>query len=373
MSILKETESHATTREVDFLNKIEAVRTILSEKGFDGVEIKSQANFSYLTRGRGFIGLASTAACGSLFITLDRIFLVSENIEIMRLYKEQLDSNPSVEPIGFPWNEPKKRDLIVNEITEGLNLATEEELASEIFKLRSVMTPYDREEYQKLCYETAVLIEETCMNIQKGISDYELAGEISNKLWSNNIEPITTLIAFDQRALNYRHPVMAGAQLENYALVGICGRRNGLIVSISRDVLLKNDDEMVLKHEKCAMVNAAFLSGLKAGNTLEKVFERGLMEYEKQGYPLEYKEHHQGGLTGFIPRELRANYGSTHMVRHNEAYAFNPTIQGSKCEDTVLVTEKGINVMTYTGNYAYVTCDIDGEKFVMPTVYVVND
>nr|WP_275980354.1 M24 family metallopeptidase [Halalkalibacter alkaliphilus] len=235
------------------------------------------------------------------------------------------------------------------------------------------MTPYDREEYSKLCYETAVLLEETCMNIQKGVSEYELAGEISNKLWSHNIEPITILIAFDERAYNYRHPVMAGERLENYALVGICGRRNGLIVSISRDVLLNNDPEMIHKHEKCAMVNAAFLSGLKVGSTLEKVFERGVMEYEKQGYPLEYKEHHQGGLTGFIPRELRANYGCTHVVRQNEVYAFNPTIQGSKCEDTVLVTEEGIINMTYTGNYAYVTCDIDGEKFVMSTVYVINN
>jgi Xaa-Pro dipeptidase len=360
-------------REKDFSNKIEAVRNILKEKGFDGVEIKSQANFSFLTRGRGFIGLASTAACGSLFITLDRICLVSENIEIMRLYKEQLNANPSVEPIGYPWHESEKRDAVVKEITAGLKLATEQELEAEIFKIRSLLSPYDREEFAKLSSETAVLIEETCMNIQKGVSDYELAGEISNKLWRNNIEPITILIAFDQRALDYRHPVMAGAKLENYALVGVCGRRNGLIVSISRDVLLENDAEMVRKHEKCAMVNAAFLSGLKQGNSLEKVFEKGLMEYEKQGYPFEYKEHHQGGLTGFIPRELRANVGCTHLVRENEAYAFNPTIQGSKCEDTVLVTETGIDVMTYTGNYAYVTCDIDGEKFVVPTVYVLNN
>ncbi|RSK25718.1 hypothetical protein EJF36_01720 [Bacillus sp. HMF5848] len=359
-------------REDDFSYKIQAIRNILKEKGFDGIEIKTQANFSYVTRGRGFIGLASVVACGSLFITRDRICLVSENIEINRLYNEQLDSNPAVEAIAFPWDEPQQRDVVVKQITEGLNMATEAELERELFKLRTVMTPYDREEYKKLSYETAILIEDICKNLRKGISEYELAGEISNKLWSHNIEPITILIAFDERALKHRHPVMAGNRLENYALVGICGRRNGLIVSLSRDVLLTNDEEMVQKHAKCAMVNAAFLSALKVGNSLENVFKRGVSEYDAQGYPLEYKEHHQGGLTGFIPREIRANMGCTHLVKKDEAYAFNPTIQGSKCEDTVLVTENGIEEMTYTGNYAYITCDIDGESFVMPTVYVVK-
>jgi Xaa-Pro dipeptidase len=360
-------------REEDFLYKVEAIRNILKEKNFDGIEIKSQPNFSYVTRGRGFIGLASVVACGSLFITLDRICLVSENIEIMRLYTEQLNSNSQVEPFGFPWDEPAKREGIVKELAAGLKIASEGDLEAELFKLRTVMTPYDIEEYKKLSYEAAVLLEEICKNLKKGISEYELAGEISNKLWSNNIEPITILIAFDERALKYRHPVMTDNRLKNYALVGICGRRNGLIVSLSRDVLLNHDEEMVQKHTKCAMVNAAFLSGIKIGNTVRNIYEKGLGEYARQGYPLEHKEHHQGGLTGFIPRELRANTGSAHLVRKDEAYAFNPTIQGAKCEDTVLVTENGIEVMTYTGNYAYVTCDIDGEEFVMPTVYVINN
>ncbi|MCG8500045.1 MAG: hypothetical protein MJB12_06515 [Firmicutes bacterium] len=360
-------------REEDFLYKVEAIRNILKEKNFDGIEINSQANFSYVTRGRGFIGLASTVACGSLFITLDRICLVSENIEIMRLYQEQLDSNPLVEAIGYSWDEPQKRETVVKQIKGDLKIATENELEEELFKLRTIMTPYDREEYKKLGYDTAALIQEICKNIKKGVGEYELAGEISNKLWSNNIEPVTILIAFDERALKYRHPVMAGNRLDNYALVGICGRRNGLIVSLSRDVLINRDEEMIQKHMKCAKVSAAFLSNLKIGNTAQNVFEKGLLAYQEQGYPLEYKEHHQGGLTGFVPRELRVNIGCTHLVRKDEAYAFNPTIQGSKCEDTVLVTENGIEIMTYTGNYAYVTCDIDGERLMMPTVYVANE
>lgn len=360
------------TRNEDFLYKIEAIRTSLKEKQFDGIEIKSQANFSLITRGRGFIGLASTLACGSLFITLDHIYLVTENIEANRLFNEQLGENPLIKVLAFPWDEPNKRAVIVGVITGGLKIASENDLETELFTLRTIMSTYDLKEYQKLCLEAAEILESICKNLKRGMSEYELAGIIAHDLWRANIEPITTLIGFDERAQLYRHPVMHGNLLKNYALVGICGRRNGLIVSISRDVLIDKDEEMMLKHAKCAMVNAAFTNRLKVGNSLEDVFINGVNQYGEQGYPLEYKEHHQGGLTGFIPREIRANAGCIHIISENEVYAFNPTIQGAKCEDTVLVTNDGVKVMTYTGNYDYVTCEIDGEKTINSTVFVIN-
>ena len=359
-------------RNEDFLYKIGEVRKHLKNRGFDGVEVKSQANFSCITRGRGFIGLASVVACGSLLITLDDVCLITENIEAHRLFTEQLNSNPMIKVMAFPWDEPQRREEILCGITSGLKVVAENELEAEFFKLRTTLSPYDIEDYRKLCHEAAVILEDICKGLTVGISEYQLAGIIAKELWSANIEPITTLIAFDERALLHRHPVMTENTLKNYALVGICGRRNGLIVSITRNVMIEKDDAMLIKHEKCAMVNAAFMEGLKIGNSLNDVFLSGIDQYAKQGYPLEYKEHHQGGLTGFVPREIRANIGCNHLVSENEAYAFNPTLQGSKCEDTVLVTSNGIEVLTYTGNYAYVSCELNGVLHKMPTVFVIN-
>jgi Xaa-Pro aminopeptidase len=359
-------------RNDDFLYKISSIREVLIKKNFDCVEIKSQVNFSFITRGREFIGLASVMACGSLFINNEKVYLVAENIEAMRLYKEQLNSNPLIEVLSFPWDEPELREDIINKITSGSKHISEDEIAAELFNLRTVMTPYDKDTYRELSKECAVILENICKNIKKGISEYELAGEISKRFWSNNIEPITILIAFDERALQYRHPVMTDNRLKNYAMIGVCGRRNGLITSLTRNILINPDEEMIEKHKRCAMVNAAYFSKLKSGNTLEDIFISGVAEYSRQNYPTEYKKHHQGGLTGFKAREIKANVGCSHIVRENEVYAFNPTIQGSKCEDTVLVTNDGLEVMTYTGDYAYVTCNINKQTLHMPTVYVIN-
>ncbi|MCG8499682.1 MAG: hypothetical protein MJB12_04640 [Firmicutes bacterium] len=53
-----------------------------------GLVLNNQNHFSWLTGGRGFIGLAATAACGVLMVTHDRVFLAGDNIEAARLYHE---------------------------------------------------------------------------------------------------------------------------------------------------------------------------------------------------------------------------------------------------------------------------------------------
>lgn len=360
-------------RQSDFRMKIETIRSILSKKGVDGVEIKSQANFSYVTRGRGFIGLASVMACASLFVTQNRVVLIGENIDAQRLYEEQLLSNPDIELMMFPWDEPHQRNLMIDQFAKGLKIVSESDLDNELYEIRTHLSDYDSQSFRELSREAAHIVENICKKLKKGITEYALAGELSKQLWENNIEPITLLVAFDKRGHLYRHPVMVDNHLENYALVGICGRRNGLIVSLTRDVLLKNDPEIVEKHSKCVRVNAAFWNKLVPGTPISEVFAAGVAQYGIEGYPLEYKAHHQGGLTGFIPRELRATFESKHVIRSGEAYAFNPTINGAKVEDTVLVTDTGLEILTYTGNYVYENCVLFGENVKIPTVFVVED
>ncbi len=353
--------------------KVERIREILKNRGYDALEINSQVNFSYVTGGRGFIGLASTVSCGSLIITPQKVILVSENIESERLYVEQLNQEPFIEKKACFWDEPEKRTEFIKELKEQYNLASEDDIATELFMLRTVMTSWDSECIQKLSIEAARVLEEICKGLAVGVSDYALAGQISKALWERNIEPITILIGFDERALAYRHPVMHGAVLKNYALVGICARRNGMITSISRDVLIKADALMIEKHRKCACVNAMFLNGLQMGERLGAVYQKAIDVYAQEGFLGEEKLHHQGGLTGFVPRELKAVRQSNHVIRENEVYAFNPTIQGAKVEDTVMTTKDGVRNLTYTGTYNYIDVNIDDKTYKIPTVYVIKE
>ncbi len=64
---------------------------------------------------------------------------------------------------------------------------------------------------------------------------------------------------------------------------------------------------------------------------------------------------------------------STHVVRENEVYAFNPTLQGAKVEETVLVTNQGITTLTHTNDYRYEEVRLNGTLYKIPTVFVINE
>ncbi|MCL2369032.1 MAG: aminopeptidase P family protein, partial [Oscillospiraceae bacterium] len=270
------------TREQNLNWKLQKLRELLAEGGYTALEINSQANFSWLTRGRGFIGLASVAACGSIFVTAEEAYLVTENIEAERLYVEQLDSSPEITVRPFPWNQPERRGEIVASILEGGKLATEQDISAGLFKLRTVMTPYDLSDYRRLCRESAEILEGTVKELIVGISGYELTGELSKRLWAADIEPITLMAAFDDRALQYRHPIPSADKLQNYALVVICARRNGLIASVTRNILLREDPLLMDRHAKCAMVDAVATARLKPGAVVGEIYGAMAAEYAAQ-------------------------------------------------------------------------------------------
>jgi hypothetical protein len=64
-------------------------------------------------------------------------------------------------------------------------------------------------------------------------------------------------------------------------------------------------------------------------------------------YKDEWKKHHQGGPTGYACREFTITPTTEGVIRSNQAYAWNPSITGAKCEDTTYLHEDGtVEVLT---------------------------
>jgi antitoxin VapB len=100
---------------------------------------------------------------------------------------------------------------------------------------------------------------------------------------------------------------------------------------------------------RCAEVDAAILAATLPGRTHGEVFADLQRAYDDAGFPGEWRRHHQGGLTGYLGREVFAVPGEPTPLPPAGAVAWNPSITGgAKSEDTAIFDGRGVEVITRT-------------------------
>jgi hypothetical protein len=111
-------------------------------------------------------------------------------------------------------------------------------------------------------------------------------------------------------------------------------------------------------------VEASALAATRAvgrdGGTAGDVFDAIREAYAAVGFEGEWRNHHQGGAGGYAGREWIATPDSDAAVHLPMAYAWNPTVQGAKSEDTHLVAADGIETVSTTGDWPTVAVEAVG-------------
>ena len=128
----------------------------------------------------------------------------------------------------------------------------------------------------------------------------------------------------------------------------VCARRHGLIINVSRSVAFAPPTAAEEDAQRRILgVEAAYFDALVPGTALATVFRAGCRAYGTHGFdPDEWRRHHQGGVAGYAGRDPRATDVTDDPIRTGQAFAWNPTGDGAKVEDTVLLTEHGLQVLT---------------------------
>lgn len=211
------------TRKEECAVKLQKIRTMLQKNNLDGVIIKKQANFSWLTAGgRGFIGLASENACGMLLVTMDDIYLTANNIESPRLLTEEIPAE-TVKTLPTEWWHDGE---IARKLEKEFGMLSDDIILEGWFKKeRTHLMPDEVERFRELGMKSAAAFEKACKNTRQGMSELEIAGTISAELWSMGIEPITLLVAADDRSIYVRHYVPTEKKAEKGFIASICARK----------------------------------------------------------------------------------------------------------------------------------------------------
>ncbi|MDB5085603.1 MAG: creatinase [Bacilli bacterium] len=339
---------------------------------YENVLIERQENFSLLCGGRGHINLASEKACGALLLQPGRQTLISNNIEIYRLLQEEADTAGDWEIRFFPWQEDHLRAELLNELTGGQSFVTDQQIAGEMVELRTVLSVKEIALARELGETTAEGLGRVCGEIRKGMTEYEVAGRVAQTFISQGIDPIVNLVGSDERLLKYRHFLPTDRTIEKSVILSVVTRYKGLAVSATRSVHFgPMDDEIKQKAAAVRRIDANLTAHTEAGQVYSDLFNRLVQWYGEAGYPEEWKNHHQGGLAGYLPREERLLPGSPSVIKQNQLFAWNPSLPGAKSEDTLLVTDNGPEILTSWGNFPHEEISLNG-KVIRKTTCLIR-
>jgi antitoxin VapB len=200
--------------------------------------------------------------------------------------------------------------------------------------------------------------------IKPGMTEHQIAGALAEEMFGVGVIPTVLLIAADDRAFKYRHPIPTEAKLDRHVMLVACGRRWGLIVSLTRMVHFGDlPADLRRKHDAVARVDATFIAHTRPGAQVRDIFQRAVECYQETGFGDEWQLHHQGGATGYAGRDYKATAASTQTVQRNQAFAWNPSIAGTKSEDTVIALEAGTEIISQSPGWPMIEVEVAGRRW----------
>ncbi len=341
--------SEAQKREIS--QKQETVRQLLAQNELDGLIINTQKNFSWATAGaNNWVSIADERGIAALVFRADGSgYIVADNIEVPRLTTEEKLAELGFEIVSAPWWESGQRSPVLLDIAGGQNkkigsdlpMPGTQDIAGLVAQARWRLGPEERERYRQVCQTAGEALETTCTEIIPGMREWEVAGYLAQACYERGLIPFVTLVAADERIYNYRHPIPTDKTVERYVMVVLCAKAGGLIASCTRLVHFGPvSSEISQKQRELLTVDATFNLYSKPGAVAGDIFKKAMEAYAYAGFPDEWQLHHQGGATGYSGRDYRAGPDSTEVVQEWQAFAWNPSITGTKSEDTVLVSSQ---------------------------------
>ena len=366
----------------EIAEKTERLVRMMSAEALGGVLLGAQHNFSWLTAGAtNGIDQSRDAGAGALLVRADgHRFLLASRIEMPRLLAEEVSAE-EFEPVEFPWEEEKAkpsfladraRRLIAGGTVLGSDLPAGPDarmVEGAISRCRYQLTGPELERYWQLGRDAGESVGQLVRGLSPGLTETEVARRVSDALAAHGIRAVVNLVAADERIEKFRHPVPTERRWGRVLMVVVCARRAGIVASLTRIVCAGTvPDQLRRRTDACARVNARLLAATRPGATGAELYETAARAYRAEGFAAEERLHHQGGAAGYRTRDWVAHPASAEVVHVGQAFAWNPSITGTKVEETVVAHEDGVEVISASPAWPQIVSVLDGREYQSPDV-----
>lgn len=351
--LLTSTGAEAPQRWSDLPEKLRILREVAAAAGVDTLLLREPATLGWLTGARWHVPQTLDAACFDVVVENagadPALRIVANSIEAPRLADTELAGLPAEWSI-VPWWEARGAAWPIGPgVGADRAHANAVDVGAELAAVRRVLTARQRGFLRVLCADAAAAATSVCSQARPETTEWELAGRMAEALLARGCDVVCLFVAGDERIATHRHPLPTAARLGRRGMVVACARRRGLVASITRLVSFgAPPTAAAARYRSLLEVERVFLDATCPGATLGSVFAAGTAAYGQFGFAAdEWTRHHQGGLSGFVPREVLATPGSEVRIPEHGVVAWNPSGDGWKVEDTCLVTADGVEVLVH--------------------------
>jgi Xaa-Pro aminopeptidase len=318
------------------------------ENSLDGVYLRRRSNIAWITDGADVhIDTGSPFGIASILWTPSRKIVFTDNVESPRLAAEEFPSDWEFHVRN--WHEPA--DHLPPTVLEALNIEpaaiARDEPTDQIAHLRFSLNPLELDRTRQLGRLAAATLGDILRNFPRASTEHALAGKVAGSLREHGVHCPVLLIAADDRIARFRHPIPTHRRIESAALCAICAQYQGLIVSLTRIVHFGAlPADLQRRHDAVCRVDAALHTATTPGRRWCDAFAIAQRAYADTGFPDEWKLHHQGGPMGYELRDFKATPAETRTIEPSQLVGWNPSITGTKSEDTIISGTSGAEVIT---------------------------
>jgi Xaa-Pro aminopeptidase len=360
--------------------KLRQVRRWMRDAGLEVVFLTRRDNFSWLTAGSvNHVAMATEIGTTILAVTAKRAYILANTIEAPRMMAEEIQADEFT-LVTFPWHCDQARRTAVYDLVGpgGRKRAASDGplfdlplLPEDFTALRYTLCTGEIARYKKLGRDVSEILETVGREISPGETEADVEALLGSLALARGIRPFVRLVAADRRLDRFRHPLATGLKIRRRVMFVIGGERHGLVIAATRIVSFgRVSPELRRKHQAVCNIETAMILSTRPGATLGEVLQAGIDAYAREGYPEQWELHHQGGLIGYAGREVVATPGEPRRVELDQAFAWNPSIAGTKSECTFLVTAKGpVNLSPALG-WPTVDGQFGGKSLPRPDILV---
>lgn len=331
-------------------------------------------NFAWFSGGGdNTVVRTSEQGFGILVITMRRAFLVAQLMDGPRLMDEEL-AGIDVEPVILRWCEEEKGDKARSlagpgRIASDIPLAGTELMQKEIALLHYPLLPNEIERCRALGKKTEEIIAHVAASIRPGVREREIEAMFTCEYAREGMSCDVLLIGGDERIARYRHPLPTEKKVEKLVLLHPAARKWGLHANVTRMVSIgEPSDEIARTYDAANRVLAAAVSLSVPGQSFAGILERQKQAYRETGFPEEWRNHYQGGITGYVLADATLCNDPKATVTHDQAFDWFVTITGVKAEELVISTENGPEVISTCGKWPLREYSREGFTVKLPEI-----